>query len=216
MKKQVKQPPKKKSKLVAKNEKQPAKKTGRPSSRKLGAKMKQAIAEFREKQILRGDYIPWRGGRPTNYSSDYHPEHAYKFCLLGSTNEQLAKNFDLTVEALQSWRTRYPEFEDAIQQGRIFADSNIALSLYKRALGYEVEDVYFSSYQGEVTQTPYIKKVPPDVTAIMYWLSNRLRFDWLAKSTLEKEVNSKEPPEEEKTVVYLPKNGLIKEKKENE
>jgi hypothetical protein len=45
-------------------------------------------------------------------------------------------------------------------------------------VGYQHDDLHFSSYEGEVTATPYVKHYAPDTTAAIFWLKNRKPDDW--------------------------------------
>lgn len=54
-----------------------------------------------------------KGGRPTRYKAEY-AEQAYKLCLLGATDEQIAWFFDVTVATLAQWAWDCQEFYDAI------------------------------------------------------------------------------------------------------
>ena len=57
-----------------------------------------------------------RGPAPS-YKPDYCPI-AYKFCLLGATNEDLADVFKVSRNTIGNWLARYPEFSKAVQGAR--------------------------------------------------------------------------------------------------
>ena len=68
-------------------------------------------------------------------------------------------------------------------------------SLFRRALGYDHDDVVVTSYQGDITLTPVVRHYQPDTTACIFWLKNRRPQDWrdaqqLEHSGLEGLVNS--------------------------
>jgi hypothetical protein len=113
-----------------------------------------------------------RGGRPTRYKPEY-ADLAYKFCLLGATNEQLGDFFGVPVSTIHNWRKRHKQFLDAIKKGKSIADANVADSLYHRAKGYShPEDKIFNN-NGEALVVPTTKHYPPDTVACIYWLNNR-------------------------------------------
>jgi hypothetical protein len=62
---------------------------------------------------------------------------------------------------------------------------NVADSLYKRATGYEHDEVHISSYQGEITKTGIVKHYAPDTAAIMAWLNNRRPDQFRSKQYVE-------------------------------
>jgi hypothetical protein len=119
-------------------------------------------------------------GAPTKYSEEY-PDKAYKLCLLGATDKQLADFFEVEEKTINNWKKEHPLFLQSIKAGKEEADAKIAEALYHRALGYEHDDVDIKSYQGDVIITPIKKKYPPDVTAIIYWLNNRQKDTWRNK-----------------------------------
>ena len=129
------------------------------------------------------------GGRPTKYKPEYC-EQAFKLCLLGHVDDELAKYFEVNVDTLYEWRKTYPEFSEAIKAGREDADSNVTVSLYKRAMGYEhpseeikvMNDPMLGQY---IERVPVTKKYPPDATAMIFWLKNRQRLKWRDKVETE-------------------------------
>jgi transcriptional regulator with XRE-family HTH domain len=126
-------------------------------------------------------------GRPTKYKDDY-AEQAYKLCLLGSTDKDMADFFDVSESTLNLWKLEQKEFSESIKRGKSFADANVADRLYQRATGYEHQDTEFASYQGEITdEKQYIKHYPPDTAAAIFWLKNRQKDKWRDK--LEQDIN---------------------------
>ena len=107
----------------------------------------------------------------------YKPEYAdlaYKFCLLGAKNEQLAEFFDVAVSTVSLWMNEHEEFSEAIKKGRVQADAEIAHALYHRAKGYSHDAVkIFNDKDTGVTQVPYTEHYPPDTAAAFIWLKNR-------------------------------------------
>jgi hypothetical protein len=119
-------------------------------------------------------------GRPDGFHEGYI-ETALNLCLLGLTDEQLAKHFNTSVPTLSSWKKKYPKFLSALKEGRHEADGKVARSLYQRALGSSHPDVHISNYMGQITITPIIKNYAPDTTACIFWLKNRNKVNWRDK-----------------------------------
>lgn len=119
-------------------------------------------------------------GRPTSYKPEY-VEQVYKLCLLNATDKQIADIFGITEQTLNNWKTQIPEFFESMTRGKDYADANVAERLYNRAMGYEHDDVWPSSYQGVVTLTPIRKYYPPDTQAASLWLRNRQKDKWQDK-----------------------------------
>jgi len=117
--------------------------------------------------------------RPNLGKKLYKPEYAdlaYKYALLGATNERMAQFFDVALRTFMYWQAHYPEFKDAIRRGREMADAEIAHSLYQRAKGYRYTEEYYSRKQ-EATVT-VTKELPADPNAAAMWLRKRQRDTW--------------------------------------
>jgi hypothetical protein len=114
-------------------------------------------------------------GQPTKYDPEYHPEHAYKYMLLGATLEQLADSFDVHVDTIYEWKKVHSQFSESIKEGGDEADLKVAQSLFHRATGYEHSEEKVFQFAGDIITHDTVKHYPPDVTAIIYWLNNRQR-----------------------------------------
>lgn len=123
-------------------------------------------------------------GQPTKYKEEYN-DLAYKFCLLGATDEFLAKAFDVCVATLNNWKAEYPQFLASIKEGKEIADAEIANALFHRAKGYSHNDVDIKMYEGQIIETPIVKNYPPDTGAIAFWLKNRQPAIWRDKQDIE-------------------------------
>lgn len=121
-------------------------------------------------------------GRPTKYKAEYASQ-AYKICLLGATDKTLADFFEVDEATINRWKDAHPEFCESIKNGKMPADANVALSLYKRACGYShPEDKIFND-NGSPMVVPTIKHYPPDTAAAFIWLKNRA--GWRDKQDIE-------------------------------
>lgn len=118
-----------------------------------------------------------KGGRPTKYKPEY-AELAFNYCLLGATDEEMANFFEISVATLYNWKNDYPEFLEAIKNGKEKADAEVAKSLYNRAKGYEQEVVKVFQFQGQPIVVPVTEKVAPDTGAAIFWLKNRHPKRW--------------------------------------
>ena len=118
--------------------------------------------------------------RPSKYKEEY-PKQAYKLCLIGATDAQLANFFEVNPDTIYEWKKVHEEFSESLKRGKQIADGEVAKSLYHRAKGYSHKAVHISNYQGEITQTDIIKEYPPDTTACIFWLKNRQSEMWRDK-----------------------------------
>lgn len=119
-------------------------------------------------------------GRPTKYKEEYCKQ-VYKLCLLGAIDTELANFFDVDPDTINEWKEVYPEFSVSIKKGKDQADSEVAHKLFKRATGYEHQDVDIKAIDGEIVITELIKHYPPDTAAAIFWLKNRQAKKWRDK-----------------------------------
>jgi hypothetical protein len=119
-------------------------------------------------------------GRPTDYREE-HNELAYKLCLLGAKDTEIADILGVSEQTLNAWKTAHPKFLESMRDGKEVADATIANSLYQRAKGYSHPDVHISNFQGAITETPLTKHYPPDTAAASLWLRNRQPQRWRDK-----------------------------------
>lgn len=125
-------------------------------------------------------------GRPTAYKPEY-ADLAYKFCLLGATDKDLASFFDVVEQTIYGWKATIPEFLEATRKGKERADAEVAQSLFHRAKGYEHEAVKIFMPAGAVepVYADYTERYPPDTAAASLWLRNRQPDKWRDKITTE-------------------------------
>lgn len=128
-------------------------------------------------------------GRPTSYKPEYDNQ-AFKLCLLGATDKELADFFGVNEKTLNNWKNDHESFLQSLKAGKDEADAKVANRLYKRALGYSHPDTHISNYQGIITVTDTTKHYPPDTTACIFWLKNRQRDKWRDK--VEQEITGKD------------------------
>src|SRR6266404_725221 len=77
-------------------------------------------------------------GRPTLYQEEF-AEQAYKLCLAGATNDDIAEAFEVASRTIDRWLQAHPDFAEAMRRGRAIADGEVAHKLYCRAVGYTYE-----------------------------------------------------------------------------
>lgn len=123
-----------------------------------------------------------KGGRPTKYKPELCKD-AYKLCLLGFTDKQLAEFFEVAESTLNLWKLEYPEFSESLKRGKDIADAEVIDSLFKRCVGYTHEEDKIFQYEGIPVIVPTTKHYPPDPLSCFYWLNNRQRGKWSNKVT---------------------------------
>lgn len=100
----------------------------------------------------------------------------------GLTDEQIAKNIGISRKTLSEWKKKYGYIGDTLKKGKEIVDLEVENALLKRALGYTTTETKVRSVNGDEIETfTTTKEVPPDVTAIIYWLNNRRSDTWRNK-----------------------------------
>lgn len=127
-------------------------------------------------------------GRPTKFKPEF-VKQAEKLCVLGLTDVELARFFDVSEVTLNAWKSKHPEFLKSLKVGKKEADTRVERSLYHRAVGYShPEDKIFND-SGTPLVVPTTKHYPPDTTAGIFWLKNRKAADWRDKRDVEHSVS---------------------------
>ena len=104
----------------------------------------------------------------------------------GATNTEIAANMGIHRFTLQRWTEDHSDINDAIKRGRMMACEVIENALFKRAVGYEVQETdVVEEFTGELRdgkpangvvkrrETTRTRHLPPDVAAIIFYLKNR-------------------------------------------
>lgn len=110
----------------------------------------------------------------------------------GLTDEQIAKNMDISRSTLNEWKKKYPCISDTLKKGKEVVDIEVENALLKRALGYSYTETtkerclngQTGKYELVATKT-ITKEVVPDTTAQIFWLKNRKPEVWRDKPTTE-------------------------------
>ena len=138
-------------------------------------------------------------GRPSKYALiESRLDEVKKLAICGLTDEEIAKFFGVSRSNFSEYKKKHPEFQDILKNSKRFADTEVIYSLYKRAKGFDYEEIMQEGKQDtdgklKVTTVKKTKKhYPPDVTACIYWLRNRQ--GWIDRVDTTKE-DTPEPPE---------------------
>lgn len=112
-------------------------------------------------------------------------------CRLGADSSGLAKILGCGKTTLFKLQRQYDEFKELIKEGKEVADAKVESALYRRAVGYDYEEVTTrvvvdKSGVGSVTHVTKVKKhVIPDTTAQIFWLKNRKQYEWRDKQDMD-------------------------------
>lgn len=120
--------------------------------------------------------------RPSKYDAECLPAIT-KLCELGATDRDIADFLEIRLSTLYKWKLENDAFSDALKRGKETADNAVQDRLFKRATGYSFEAVKIFMPAGakEPVYAPYTEHVPPDTTAMIFWLKNRRPDEWRDK-----------------------------------
>jgi transcriptional regulator with XRE-family HTH domain len=124
--------------------------------------------------------------RPTKFNS------AVKAKLLGlaargKTDVEMARAVGIARTTLDNWKREHPEFFAQLKEAKAVADLAVEASLFQRALGYQHPEtkVFCNTTSGEIFTKTVMKHYPPDVTAQIFWLKNRIPKEWRERTGRE-------------------------------
>lgn len=132
---------------------------------------------------LRGPARPKTQRRTKSRSplDEFHAEfiaEATELGLSGATDFEAAEALGISVRTLHVWKARDERFAKALSISKDIADGKIEASLYHKARGYSFHSEKIFHHEGQITRVPVIEHVPPDTTAMIFWLKNRQRERW--------------------------------------
>lgn len=110
----------------------------------------------------------------------------------GLSDEQMAYNIGITTTTLYDWKKKYPAFSEALARGKEVVDIEVENALLKRAKGYDYIETTSELIADKNAKNKAVMKVtkrvtryvPPDVKAIIFWLTNR-KPEWRDKQEKE-------------------------------
>jgi hypothetical protein len=143
--------------------------------------------------MAKGDVIKGkkRRGKATLFKPEY-TEQVEELCRQGSTDRDLALFFKVSINTIDNWKKRNPDFFLALLKGKQEADANVAEALYGNAIGSEYYEEHAVKLKrkifddtGKVIRTeehvqviPLKKHSKPDTTAQIFHLKNRRPDLW--------------------------------------
>ena len=112
----------------------------------------------------------------------------------GLNDEQIADKIGICADTLYTWQKQYPEFSEAIKEGKAPVDIEVENALLKSALGFRVtvkkpiklktkrqlkDKGTIEEERVEIVEEEIY--VPPQTVAQVFWLKNRRPDKWRDK-----------------------------------
>ena len=123
-------------------------------------------------------------GRPSDFQNEYI-DQARKLAELGATDMEVADFFEVDVRTIYRWKNSIEEFCQSLKVGKESADNRVKRALFQRAVGFEHDSVKIFCNEGHMIEAPFREYIPPDTTAGIFWLKNRLPEEFREKSEIE-------------------------------
>jgi len=133
-------------------------------------------------------------GRKIKYNPDTFPLLAEGYAREGFNDKQIADKLGIGLSSFYKYQREFSEFLESIKKGKAPVDFKAENALLKRVLGYTYEEKTTEMRIDEKGNTKPVvvkivkKEVPPETTAIIFWLKNRRPDKWREKQSIEVEV----------------------------
>lgn len=108
-----------------------------------------------------------------------------KWAKDGLSEKQIAKNLDIAYSTFREYKNKHSALSALLKKGKENANKEVENALFKKALGYEYEEVTKELVTDENTGAQNLKVVKsvtkivhPDTTAMIFWLKNRMPDRW--------------------------------------
>lgn len=105
----------------------------------------------------------------------------------GHTDDFMSDFFAVDIKTWHTWKKKHPLFFKSLKGWKAVADDRVERALYERALGYEWEEdgVVYDAQKKHNVKIRIEKRLPPDVNACRYWLTNRRPLQWREKMEVD-------------------------------
>jgi len=119
-------------------------------------------------------------GRPTKYNPMTHPVVAQALAQSGLIDDEISEAMMIHRTTFYEWKKKYPEFSNAVANGKSKIDIEVQNELLKNCRTREVIEEKQIMESGKPKRTERTKKHElGSVRAQQFWLKNRMRTQWL-------------------------------------
>ena len=143
------------------------------------------MAQKRKSKPVKKPGTPGRKGKYDDWLTEEGLLKIGAWARDGLTYADIAHNCGCALSTFHEWIKRFPELADTLKRTREVADIRVENALYKRATGYDYEEVTKEEGPKGVTVRTVKKHVPPSEVAAFFWLKNRKPTVWRDKQPEE-------------------------------
>ncbi|MDB8986953.1 hypothetical protein PN594_19055, partial [Parabacteroides merdae] len=112
-------------------------------------------------------------------------EEVRKWAKDGLSDKRIASNLGIAYSTFREYKKKYSALSAPLKEGKNCAVKQVENALFKKALGYDYEEVTKELSTNEETGKQELKitkvvtkRVHPDTTAIIFYLKNRMPDKW--------------------------------------
>lgn len=114
----------------------------------------------------------------------------------GHSQEEIAERMGVSLNVLKRWRMTWPEIDNALNASWEEAVHEVENALYRRALGYEVQETAEETTELadgsiETKTTRRERVIPGETTAMIFFLKNRAPERWNDRKLVSADVTVK-------------------------
>lgn len=124
-------------------------------------------------------------GRNNKYNSHVKPrlETIRAWRRRGLTDKEICENLGVGISNFSRYKNQHGELKEVLKYGKAEADAQVESALFKRAMGYEYEEVrtYIGNTgagKGKAKVEKTMRQVEPNVAAQIFYLKNRCYDRW--------------------------------------
>jgi hypothetical protein len=130
-------------------------------------------------------------GRPNevNIKIQDNLELIRKYYKFGLIDRQVCELIGIGESSLNRYKEKNPKIWESIKSEKQKADAEVVASLYKRAIGFEYEELKQEGIESDgklkvKSVTKFKKYMAPDTAAAFIWLKNRQPETWKDKQEI--------------------------------
>ena len=127
----------------------------------------------------------------SKYREDF-PRRAKEYAEMGLIDTQIARNLGISQKTFYTYQEKYPQFLQAIRDGKVSPNKEVENALFNSATGMEVTEVTIETIvdkngnELEVLKKKTVtKELPPNYSSIAFWLKNRMPDEWRDKQEID-------------------------------
>lgn len=124
------------------------------------------------------------GGPKTKYNPELL-ERIKAWVRNGATNKDICAKIGINQNTLYIWIRKHGELCEALKRTKEIVDDEVENALYKRAIGFEYDEIHETDGPLGFTRKVVKKYVPPSEVACFFWLKNRRPDKWRAKNEID-------------------------------